>query len=165
MMAKITPKLTERDEIRLLAKFRSEIRRFLRFSENAAVAAGLEPQQHQLLLQIAGVPDGTLATISHVADSMSIQHHTAVELSKRCERAGLLRKVHDLDDRRCVILELTAKGQRALRRLSDVHARQLRELAPSLIQALTRISDSKISDSKIRADTPVTTSSNKGEFA
>ena len=135
-------KLTEHDEIQLLAKFRSEIRRFLRFSEKAAAAAGLEPQQHQLLLQIAGAPDGTLATISHVAEAMCLQHHTAVELSKRCELAGLIRRTHDLNDRRCVILELTARGQKALRGLSEVHAQQLRELAPSLIQALTRISNS-----------------------
>ena len=134
--------MTERDVIQLLAKFRSEIRRFLRFSEEAATAAGLEPQQHQLLLQIAGTPDGTLATVSHIAEVMSLRHHTVVELSKRCELAGLVRRTHDLNDRRCVVLKLTAQGQKALRQLSEVHARQLRELAPSLIQALTSIRSS-----------------------
>jgi DNA-binding MarR family transcriptional regulator len=136
-------KTTERNEIQLLAKFRYEIRRFLQFSEQAAAAAGLQPQQHQLLLQIAGAPDKTLVTISHIADVMSLRHHTVVELSKRCELAGLVRRTHDLNDRRCVVLELTAQGQGALRQLSEVHAQQLRELAPSLIQALTRIRNSK----------------------
>lgn len=135
-------KSTERDEIQALARFRSEIRRFLRFSEKAATAAGLEPQQHQLMLQIAGTPDGTLATVSHIAETMCLQHHTAVELSKRCELAGLVRRTQDLSDRRRVVLELTAEGQTALRKLSEVHAQQLRELAPGLIQALTRISNS-----------------------
>jgi len=133
----------ERDEIQLLAKFRAEIRHFLRFSEKAASAAGMEPQQHQLLLQIAGIPDGILPTVSQIAEAMSLEHHTAVELSKRCEAAGLVRRTPDLNDRRCVILELTAQGENALRGLSGVHAQQLRELAPSLIQALTRISRSK----------------------
>lgn len=132
----------ERDEIQALARFRSEIRRFLRFSENAATAAGLEPQQHQLMLQIAGTPDGMLATVSHIAETMCLQHHTAVELSKRCEFSGLIRRTQDLDDRRRVVLELTEEGQTALRKLSEVHAQQLRELAPGLIQALTRISNS-----------------------
>jgi DNA-binding MarR family transcriptional regulator len=134
---------TEHDDIQHLAKFRREIRRFLQFSEQAAAAAGLQPQQHQLLLQIAGTPDGTLVTISHIADVMGLRHHTIVELSKRCEVAGLVRRTHDPNDRRCVVLELTAQGHRALRQLSDVHSQQLRELAPSLIQALTRIGNAK----------------------
>ncbi|RXS95433.1 MarR family winged helix-turn-helix transcriptional regulator [Silvibacterium dinghuense] len=129
----------EHDEIQLLAKFRREIRRFLQFSEQAATAAGLQPQQHQMLLQIAGAPDGTMVTVGHIAEMMGLRHHSVVELSKRCEAAGLVRRTHDAADRRCVLLELTAQGQRALRQLSDVHAQQLRELAPDLIQALTRI--------------------------
>lgn len=135
---------TERDDIQLLARFRREIRRFLQFSEQAATAVGLQPQQHQLLLQIAGAEDGTLVTIGYIAEVMSLRHNTAVELSKRCELAGLVRRTHDRDDRRCVVLELTAEGNRALRQLSEVHAQQLRELAPSLIEALTRISNSKL---------------------
>lgn len=141
-MSKSLQRISDRDEIKLLAKFRAEIRRFLRFSEKAATAAGLEPQQHQLLLQIAGAPDGVQPTISHIAEALSLQHHTTVELSKRCETAGLIRRTHDQQDRRCVVLELTPQGLKALRGLSEVHAQQLRELAPSLIQALTRISGS-----------------------
>ena len=137
------PTTTERGHIQLLASFRSEIRQFLQFSEQAAAAAGLQPQQHQLLLQIAGAPDHTLVTLSHIAGAMGLRHHTVVELSKRCELAGLIRRTHDPGDRRCVVLELTARGHRALGQLSKVHARQLRELAPSLIQALTRICNSK----------------------
>jgi len=134
---------SERNDIQLLAQFRREIRRFLQFSEQGAAAAGLQPQQHQLLLQIAGAPDDTLVTISHIADIMSLRHHTVVELSKRCELAGLVRRTHDPNDRRCVVLELTTQGHRALRQLSEVHAQRLRELAPGLIQALKRIRNSK----------------------
>lgn len=132
------------DDIQLLAKFRREIRRFLQFSENAAAVSGLQPQQHQLLLQIAGAPDGTPVTIGYIAEVLCLRHHTAVELSKRCELAGLVRRTNDPNDRRCVLLELTAQGNRALRQLSDVHSQQLRELAPSLIQALTRIQNSRM---------------------
>jgi DNA-binding MarR family transcriptional regulator len=142
-MVKPESSKTNRNEIQLLAKFRYEIRRFLQFSEQAATAAGLQPQQHQLLLQIAGAPDDTLVTISHIADVMGLRHHTAVELSKRCELAGLVRRTSDQNDRRRVVLELTAQGQEKLRQLSEVHAQQLRQLAPVLIQALTRIRNSK----------------------
>ena len=136
-------KVPKPNEIQLLAQFRYEIRHFLQFSEQAATAAGLQPQQHQLLLHIAGAPDGTLVTISHIAHVLGLRHHTVVELSKRCKLAGLVHRSHDLTDRRCVVLELTAQGQDALGQLSEAHARQLRELAPSLIEALTRIRDSK----------------------
>jgi DNA-binding MarR family transcriptional regulator len=129
----------ERKDIQLLASFRYEIRRFLQFSEQAAAAAGLQPQQHQLLLQIAGAPDGTLVTVSHIADRMGLRHHTLVELSKRCESAGLVRRTRDPDDGRRVVLELTPQGSRALRQLSNVHSAQLREQAPALIEALKRI--------------------------
>ena len=40
-----------------LAELRYRIRRFLHFSEQAARAAGLEPQHHQLLLAVKGLPD------------------------------------------------------------------------------------------------------------
>ncbi|WP_433968085.1 MarR family winged helix-turn-helix transcriptional regulator [Tunturiibacter gelidiferens] len=102
----------DRNEIQLLARFRSEIRRFLQFSEQAAAAAGLQPQQHQLMLQIAGAPDDTLVTISHIAEMMGLRHHTVVELSKRCELAGLVRRSSDQNDRRYVVLELTPRARR-----------------------------------------------------
>jgi hypothetical protein len=35
-------------DYRALAEFRYQIRRFLRFSEDAARSAGIEPQHHQL---------------------------------------------------------------------------------------------------------------------
>ena len=122
-----------------LADFRYELRKFLHFSEQCATQAGLQPQQHQLLLQIAGAADTTLVTISYIAERLGLRHHTAVELSKRCEEAGLLRRASDPIDRRRVILHLTAAGNKVLQALSDDHARELHDLAPRMIRALTRI--------------------------
>ena len=51
-----------------LADFRYELRRFLLFSESAALEAGLHPQQHQLLLQVAGAPASTAVTIAYAAN-------------------------------------------------------------------------------------------------
>jgi DNA-binding MarR family transcriptional regulator len=62
-----------------------------------------------------------------------------VELSMRCEEAGLIRRTHGGNDRRCVLLELTPKGLRTLEALSLDHARELNELAPQLIRTLTAI--------------------------
>jgi DNA-binding MarR family transcriptional regulator len=123
--------------IPVLAEFRYVLRKFLHFSEDAATRAGLTPQQHQLLLQVAGVPDGVVASISYLAERMALRHHSMVELSSRCENAGLLIRRQDEHDRRVVVLELTATGRRLLRALTEDHARELNELAPRLIEALS----------------------------
>ena len=76
--------------IRTLAEFRFEMRRFLHFSESAALEAGLHPQQHQLLLQVAGAPEGNTVTIAYAAERLGLKHNSTVELVDRSEREGLL---------------------------------------------------------------------------
>ena len=66
-----------------LADFRYEVRRFLHFAEQAAQAAGIEPQQYQALLAIRGLPAWARATIGTMAERMQIRHHSAVELRDR----------------------------------------------------------------------------------
>jgi DNA-binding MarR family transcriptional regulator len=125
--------------LRTLAEFRYELRQFLHFSERAAVAAGLQPQQHQLLLQVAGAPEGEAVTIAYAAERLSLRHHSVVELVNRSEREGLLIRTVDTRDRRRAILELTRKGELVLDRLAEDHARELTEMAPRLAKALKRI--------------------------
>jgi DNA-binding MarR family transcriptional regulator len=132
-------KETARQRLQTLAEFRYALRQFLHFSEHAAAEAGLHPQQHQLLLQIAGIPDGVAPTISYVAERLGLRHHSVVELSKRCEEQGLIRRTQNPHDRRCVELQVTAQGRQLLRSLSEDHAHELYELAPRLITALTQI--------------------------
>jgi DNA-binding MarR family transcriptional regulator len=123
-----------------LADFRFELRRFLLFSESAALEAGLHPQQHQLLLQVAGAADGTTVTIAYAAERLGLKHNSAVELVDRSEREGLLERIADLDDRRRTILRVTRKGRQVLGRLAGDHARELNEMAPRLIKSLRHIS-------------------------
>ena len=125
--------------LRCLAEFRFELRRFLHFSESCAAEAGLEAQQHQLLLQIAGAAAETETTITFAAERLGLRHHSVVELSKRCQEAGLIDREQDVKDRRRVQLRLTSKGHRLLRVLSEAHERELHELAPKLIRALSVI--------------------------
>ncbi len=51
-------------DFQALAELRYQIRRFLRFSEQAARSAGLEPHQHQLLLALKGLPEGSRPRIA-----------------------------------------------------------------------------------------------------
>jgi DNA-binding MarR family transcriptional regulator len=119
-----------------LAALRCEIRRFLNFSERAARAAGIEPQQHQALLAIKGLPSERKATIGSLAEQMQIQHHSAVELTMRLERNRLVRRSRNHADRRQVLLKLTPRGERLLRRLSATHRAELSTAGPKLLRAL-----------------------------
>src|ERR1019366_9518705 len=118
--------------LRTLAGFRFELRQFLSFSELAAVEAGLQPQQHQLLLQVAGAPEGVAVTIAFAAERLRLRHHSVVELVNRSEAEGLLQRTVDAGDLRRAILRVTPKGARILERLAGDHARELKEQAPRL---------------------------------
>jgi DNA-binding MarR family transcriptional regulator len=122
-----------------LAEFRFELRRFLHFSECAALEAGLQPQQHQLLLQIIGAPHPETVTIAYAAERLELKHNSVVELVDRSAREGLMDRVVDASDKRRVLLRITKKGRQILGRLADDHARELNELAPRLIGALERV--------------------------
>jgi DNA-binding MarR family transcriptional regulator len=136
------PKAAAQRRLQTLAEFRYTLRQFLNFSEGAATRAGLHPQHHQLLLQISGAPDGVVATVSYAAEKLGLRHNSVVELSKRCEEEGLIHRTHNMRDQRCVVLQVTAKGDQLLQSLSEDHARELYELGPQLIEALTRIRNS-----------------------
>lgn len=125
--------------LRTLAEFRYELRQFLHFSEHAAVAAGLQPQQHQLLLQVTGAPEGETVTIAYAAERLRLRHHSVVELVNRSECEGLLVRAVDARDQRRAILQVTRKGELVLGRLAGDHARELKEMAPRLAKALKRI--------------------------
>jgi DNA-binding MarR family transcriptional regulator len=111
--------------IRRLARFRYELRRFLRFSEQSARAAGITPQQHQLLLGVAGYTGRGWATVSELAEFLQERHNAVVGLLERASRRGLVRKSAIARDRRFVRVELTPAGKRILAGLSELHLKEL----------------------------------------
>jgi DNA-binding MarR family transcriptional regulator len=123
-----TMRLTDADYEDLLA-LRTGLRRFLRWSEQQAEAAGLTPAQQQLLLAIRGHTDARGPTVGEVADHLLLRHHSAVGLVDRAEEAGLVARSRDENDHRNVRLELTAKGTKKLEALSEQHLEELRRLA------------------------------------
>jgi DNA-binding MarR family transcriptional regulator len=132
------PKLSTAD-YRSLAAFRYEIRKFLSFSEQAAREVGIEPQQHQLLLAVRGLPEGTRPTIRAVAERLCVQHHTAVALVDRLEDRGLIARERNALDRREVLLRLTDAGAELLQELSALHREQLQTVGPAMLAALQTI--------------------------
>lgn len=118
-----------------LAEFRYQLRLFLRFSEEAARRAGLEPQQHQLLLAAKGAPEDVRVTVGYLSERLQLRQNSTVELVDRLEKKGLVRRRRDAEDRRRVIVEVTAKGERVLARLSLHHLETVAS-ARGLVRAL-----------------------------
>ena len=121
---------------RALAEFRYQIRRFLHFSEEQVRGLGLEPQQHQLLLTIKGLPPEARATIGELASRLQLKHHSVVELVNRLESRRYVVRSTSKRDRRQVMVRLTASGSSILRRLSLAHHEELEKAGPALAQAL-----------------------------
>ena len=122
-----------------LAELRYQIRRFLRVREVAGRAAGVEPQQYLLLLQLKGLEADRPATIGVLAERLQIRHHSVVELVDRLARRGMVARRPDDRDRRGVVVELRAKGRAVLRRLALYSLAELETEGPALVSVLRRL--------------------------
>lgn len=124
-----------------MADLRYRVRRFLRFSESAARQAGLEPQQHQLLLAVKGLPDRLKPTISILAERMQLQHHSVVGLIDRLVARGLLVRLRATNDKRQVLIKLTRDGEGYLAKLAWHHLEELRAAGPEFVKVLQSLID------------------------
>jgi DNA-binding MarR family transcriptional regulator len=116
----------------LLAELRHALRRFQRFSRDAALASGLTPQQHQALLAIKGFRGRDYVSVGDLAERLQLRHHSAVGLVDRLSRQGLVRRTPSHADRRRVEVRLTARGESKIERLSAAHLNELRQLGPGI---------------------------------
>lgn len=122
-----------------LAAFRYALRQFLRFSEEAAEAVGLKPQQHQALLAIRGFPGRDSVTIGELAERLQIRHHSTVGLVDRLVGLGFVTREQSSEDRRQVLVRLTPAGEEILERLSIAHRDELLRLRPELMTLLEQL--------------------------
>ena len=123
-----------------LAELRYQIRRFLHFSEEAAKAEGLEPQQHQMLLAIRALEEPSAApTIGQLAQHLFVRHHSAVGMIDRLAEHRLVERLKSDDDRRQVRVRLTASGCQRLHHLSRIHREELRHSGPALVETLRHL--------------------------
>lgn len=125
-----------RSDYEALANFRHALRKFAEFSTSAAQAEGVPPQQHQALLAIKGLPQDEVMTVGLLAERLIIAPHTATELSGRLFAGGYITRQADPADRRRQTLHLTEKAEKVLTQLSAIHLKEIREMAPQLMEIL-----------------------------
>lgn len=111
-----------------LSEFRYQMRRFERFSEQAAQSEGITPLQYLLLLHIKGYPERDWATVGELAERLQAQHHGVVALVSRCEALSLVCRQTSETDRRQVEVHIEKAGERVLARLAELHRAELRSL-------------------------------------
>jgi DNA-binding MarR family transcriptional regulator len=126
-------------EYRAFAEFRYVLRCFLNFSETAARGARIEPQQHQLLLALKGLPEDLRPTIRSLAERLQLRHNSTVELVQRSIESGLVERRTGTLDRREVLVSITPRGEQLLARLSIAHRARMRSAAPQLIRTLEEL--------------------------
>lgn len=121
------PPLSKKD-FETLSHFRHQLRRFLRFSEEASHLHGITHLQYQLLLHVRGFPHREWATVSELAERLQSHHHGVVSLISRCEKLGLVLRQTGRNDRREVEVHLTPKGNEVLSALAGQHRDELLRL-------------------------------------
>jgi DNA-binding MarR family transcriptional regulator len=122
----------EQSDFEHLLELRTGLRRFLRWSEQQAQAAGLTPAKHQLLLAIKGHPDPAGPTIGEIADYLVLRHHSAVGLIDRAVSDGLVKRSADPTSKSVVRVTLTEAGSAKLDALAEAHLQELAHLAPTM---------------------------------
>ncbi len=120
-----------------MSDFRYTLRKFLRFSEDAANAEGITALQYQVLLHICGFPERDWASIGEISERLQQHPHGTVALISRCEEAGLVERRPGTQDRRQVQVHLLPKGRQHLSRLAALHLNELQ----SLYEALNALRD------------------------
>ena len=131
----------DKRQLERLSLFRYQLRRFLRFSEDAARDVGVTLQQYQLMLHTQGFAGRDWASIGELAERLQVLPHAAVTLVTRCEEAGLVRRQPNADDRRLVEVHLMAKGRRCLDRVALRHETELAALARVVAKAKAGVAD------------------------
>jgi len=133
-----TAELGQQDFEKLL-EFRVALRRFQRWSEDQARAAGLTHVQHQLLVAVKGHPGAKPPAIGDLAGYLLLRSHSTVELVDRAQAAGLVQRTPDADDGRVVRVGLTKDGDRILQQLTRAHLHRLHDLATVLNELVSEV--------------------------
>jgi DNA-binding MarR family transcriptional regulator len=119
-----------------LLAFRTEMRRFMRWSEERAQAEGMTHLQHQLLLVVRAHADPRGPTLSAAAEYLLMPNSSASELVDRAVSGGYVRRERSSEDARVVRLRLTAAGRRKVERLTTDVLDELARIGPVLQLAL-----------------------------
>lgn len=134
---KSTPTRLPATAYQAIGAFRHALTRYDHRSERYIRGAGLTPQQYALLVVLGGAGEVALS-LGEAAQALSITHTSAVGLSQRAERAGLLVRVPGPSRRHRTLLHLTGAGAGTLDAVTGELIDSLDGERLELLEALAR---------------------------
>lgn len=123
----ITKQVTRKDVSRAIAELMPQIMRGVQL--DFFVAHGVTQTQ---FLVLAAVRAYTRCSMTALAGNLHVSLPTVTGIVDRLVKAGLLRRADDLEDRRQVFVELTAKAEEFFRDFETVIRRRWEEALASL---------------------------------
>jgi DNA-binding MarR family transcriptional regulator len=110
------------DYMRIVAHARYVFRRVQRIIDECARGHGVEPLEHQAMIQIYGAAEQRLP-IGRLAERLDIVSALASRLVQQLEGRALVRRTRSASDRRATFVSLTPKGLDMLRSVvEDLHS-------------------------------------------
>lgn len=108
--------------VKAIAHARYVLRRILRLLDEQAVAGGLQPLQHQALLQIHGAESPL--PVNKVAERLDVAPALASRLVRQLEERKLVERARVPNDKRVIAVHASEAGIEALRQIdASVHER------------------------------------------
>ncbi len=101
-----------------IAQARFVIRKVFRIVDEQARKAGLDPLEHQAMLQIYGSPEQSLP-VSRLAERLDVSIAFASKLAKGLERAGYAERSQGNLDQRVTNVAITPAGRELLHRIDE----------------------------------------------
>jgi DNA-binding MarR family transcriptional regulator len=124
-----------------IASARYVTRKVFRLIDEQVKALGLDPLQHQALIQTFGSPEAQL-TVTHLAERLDVGADVASKVVRSLERKGYVQRRRTTTDRRLMLVVATEEGARFLsavdQRVQDsIEDLQRRMSSTSRMTALT----------------------------
>jgi DNA-binding MarR family transcriptional regulator len=101
-----------------IAQARFVIRKCFRTVDEQARKAGLDPLEHQAMLQIYGSIDQSLA-VSRLAERLDVSTAFASKLAKGLETAGYAKRTQGSADQRVTNVAITTAGRELLHKIDE----------------------------------------------
>jgi DNA-binding MarR family transcriptional regulator len=92
-------------------------------------AYGLSMTHFQVLVILDG--DGPTA-MSRLAEQLGVGFSNATSIVGRLEERGVVKRVHDVDDRRVVLAQLSDAGREMLRHVEEIRLAHMRQLVETM---------------------------------
>jgi DNA-binding MarR family transcriptional regulator len=102
--------------IRDVAQTRYVARKVFRIIDEQARQAGIEPLQHQVLVQVLGAPTDVVH-VNDVAERLDVAPAFASRLVKELQAKGLVERARSTLDRRMTQVSVTSAGLEVMRRI------------------------------------------------